>query len=195
MENEVKEPVPKYNYISPQEYLTIERAAEYKNEYYHGQVLPMPGASLNHNRIDGNLIAGIGSFLKGKNCRVLPSNMRVSTPSHDSYMYPDATIVCGQPELEDDEFDTLINPSVIFEILSPSTRSIDKGRKFFFYQQIPSLKEYIMIDSLKRFIQIARKQADDSWKFENMDETHISLHIQTIDFQLPLSEIYYDTGL
>ena len=195
MENEVKEPAPKYNYISPQEYLAIERAAEYKNEYYHGQILAMSGASLNHNRIDGNLIANIGNFLKGKNCRVLPSNMRITTPSCDSYMYPDASIVCGKPQLEDDQFDTLLNPSVIFEILSPSTRSIDKGRKFFFYQQIPSLKEYIMIDSLKRFIQVARKQANDSWKFENMDETHTILHIQTIDFQLPLSEIYYDTGL
>ena len=195
MENEVKEPAPKYNFISPEQYLLIERDADYKNEYYHGQVLAMSGASLNHNRIDGNLIASIGNFLNDKTCRVLPSNMRVSTPSYDSYMYPDASIVCGEPELQDDHFDTLLNPSVIFEILSPSTRSIDKGRKFFFYQQIPSLKEYIMIDSLKRFIQVARKQADESWKFENIDESHSAIHIQTINFQLPLSEIYYDTGL
>ena len=195
MENEVKEPAPKYNYISPEQYLEMERAAEYKNEYHYGQILAMSGASLKHNIIDGNLLSNIGEFLKGKSCRILPSNMRVSTPSHDSYMYPDASIVCGEPQFEDDQFDTLLNPSVIFEILSPSTRSIDKGRKFFFYQQIPSLKEYIMIDSLKRFIQVARKQADDSWKFENMDETHSSLHIQTINFQLSLFEIYYDTGL
>lgn len=195
MENEVKEPAPKYNFISSQDYLAIERAAEYKNEYYHGQILAMSGASLNHNRIDGNLISSLGNFLKDKGCRVLPSNMRVSTPSHDSYMYPDASIVCGKPQLEDDKFDTLLNPSVIFEILSPSTRSIDKGRKFFFYQQIPSLKEYIMIDSLKRFIQVARKQADESWKFETIDESHKTLHIQTINFELPLSEIYYDTAL
>lgn len=195
MENEVKEPAPKYNFISPQEYLTIERAAEYKHEYYHGQILAMSGASLNHNKIDGNLISTIGNFLKNKNCRILPSNMRISTPSYDSYMYPDASIVCGEPQLEDDQFDTLLNPSVIFEILSPSTRSIDKGGKFFFYQQIPSLKEYIMIDSLKRYVQIARRQSDESWKFENIDETHKSLHIQTINFQFPLSEIYYDTGL
>ena len=195
MENEVKEPAPKYNFISPGQYLLIERDADYKNEYYHGQVLAMSGANLNHNRIDGNLIASIGNFLKDKTCRVLPSNMRVSTPSYDSYMYPDASIVCGEPELQDDHFDTLLNPSVIFEILSPSTRSIDKGRKFFFCQQIPSLKEYIMIDSLKRFIQVTRKQADESWKFENIDESHSAIHIQTINFQLPLSEIYYDTGL
>ena len=80
--------------------------------------------------------------------------MRVCTPTQDAYMYPDALIVCGEPQLEDDKFDTLINLSVIFEILSPSTRSIDKGRKFFFYKEISSLQEYIMIDSLNRFIQL-----------------------------------------
>jgi Uma2 family endonuclease len=195
MENEVKEPAPKFNHVSPEEYLEIERSAEYKNEYYYGQILAMSGASLKHNRIDGNIVASIGNFLKDKNCQVLPSNMRVSTPTHDSYMYPDASIVCGKPELEDDKFDTLLNPSVIFEILSPSTRSIDKGRKFFFYRQIHSLKEYIMIDSLKRFIQIARKQSDESWKFEDLNENHTILHIQTINYHLPLSEIYNDTGL
>lgn len=195
MENEVKEPAPKYNYVSPEEYLAIDRAAEYRNEYYYGAIVAMSGASLNHNKIDRNLISGINHFLKGKNCSILPSHMRVSTPSHDSYMYPDASIVCGEPQLEDKLFDTLLNPSVVFEILSPSTRNVDKGRKFFFYQQIPSLKEYIMIDSLKRFIQIARKQNDNSWKFETLDETHTLLLIQTINFHFPLSEIYYDTDL
>ncbi len=107
MENEVKEPAPKYNHVSPEQYLEFERAAEYKNEYYYGQVLAMSGASLKHNIIDGNLLGNIGEFLKGKSCRILPSNMRVSTPSHDSYMYPDASIVCGEPQLEDDQFDTI----------------------------------------------------------------------------------------
>lgn len=157
MENEVKEPAPKYDYLSPQEYLEYERAAEYKNEYYHGQVLAMSGASLRHNIIDKNLVGELAGFLKGKECKILPGNMRVSTPSHDAYMYPDAIIYCGDPVLEDNKFDALLNPVVIFEVLSPSTRSIDKGRKFFFYQQISSLKEYFMIDSLKRVIHVARK--------------------------------------
>jgi len=195
MENEVKEPAPKYNYISPQEYLEMERAAENRNEYYYGQVLAMSGASLKHNMIDANLMANIVNYLKGKNCRILPSHMRVSTPSHDSYMYPDASIFCGEPQLEDDKFDTLLNPSVIFEILSPSTSSIDKGRKFFFYRQIPSLKEYIMIHSTKRFIQIARKQEDEPWKFEDLNESDAYLNIQTINYQFPISDIYEGTGL
>jgi Uma2 family endonuclease len=195
MENEVKEPAPKYNYISPEEYLEMERADENKNEYYHGQVLAMSGTSLKHTVIEGNVIIDIGSFLKGKACKILTSSIRVGTPSHDSYMYPDASIVCGDPELEDDKFDTLTNPSVIFEILSPSTNSIDKGRKFSFYQAIPSLQEYIMIDSVKKLIQIARKQSDNSWQIEILNEKNDSLFIRTINYHLTFEKIYESTGL
>jgi Uma2 family endonuclease len=195
MENEVKEPAFKYNYITPAEYLAAERASEEKHEYYDGQVLAMSGAGLKHNIIASNLVGKISPFLDGKDCRILFSEMRVSTLNQDAYMYPDALIVCGERQLEDEKFDTLLNPSVIFEILSPSTRSIDKGRKLFFYQQIPSLQEYILIDSLKKFIQLARKQADGAWVFENISDHTSSLFIRTIDFYLPIAEIYTDTGL
>ncbi len=140
MENEVREAAFKYNFITPAEYLLAERAALEKHEYFDGQVLAMSGASMDHNRITTTLVGSIRQFLQGKSCEIFPSDMRVSTPEHDAYMYPDASIVCGEPQLEDDVFDTLLNPVVIFEILSPSTRSIDKGRKLFFYQRIPSLQ-------------------------------------------------------
>lgn len=195
MENEIKEPAPKYNYISPEEYLGLERASESRHEYFEGQIFAISGASLPHNRIDVNIIVAIGSFLENKNCSVLPSHMRVSTPSRDSYMYPDALIVCGEPELEDDKFDTLKNPAVIIEILSPSTQGYDKNKKFFFYRQIPSLLEYIMIDSQKKFIRVGRKQPDGSWKFEDIDSTKSHLTIQTIQFDLPLAKIYHNTGI
>jgi Uma2 family endonuclease len=195
MENEVKEPAPKYNYISPEEYLAMERATDERNEYFDGQVFAMSGASLNHNTIEANLIACLKDFLKDKGCRVLPGHMRVTTPSHDSYMYPDTIIVCGSPELEDDKFDTLTNPTVIFEILSPSTRSIDKARKFFFYQEIPSLKEYIMVDSQKRFAQVARKLSNGEWQVEISDNTKESVFIQSINYHLGFNIIYEDTNL
>lgn len=195
MENEVKEPAPKYNFISPEEYLERERLAEIKNEYYHGQVLAMAGASLRHNMIDSNIIGELAEFLKGKNCNIFGSNMRVSTPSRDSYMYPDALIYCGEPMLEDEKFDTLTNPSVIFEILSPSTTGIDKGRKFFFYQQISSLQEYIMIDSQKRFIHIARRQPDNSWKMETLNEEATGFIISSVNYRLSIDRIYEGTGL
>lgn len=195
MKSEVKEPAPRYNFISPDEYLAMERATEERNEYYDGLVLAMSGGSMEHNLIDRNLVGILYGFLKGKECQVLPSHMRMSSPGRENYMYPDASIVCGKPELEDDKFDTLTNPSVIFEILSPSTKGMDKQRKFFFYMQIPSLKEYIMIDSERRYIIIARKQADSSWKFEELNDKNETLFIQTVGFSLPLSELYEGTNL
>jgi Uma2 family endonuclease len=195
MENEVKEPAPKYNFVSPDEYLKLEREAEERNEYYDGLILAMSGASFEHNIIDRNLIAVLHTFLKGKECLVLPSHMRVSNPSRENYLYPDASIVCGKPEPEDDKFDTLTNPSVIFEILSPSTQGADKRRKFFFYMQIPALKEYVMIDSEKKYIITARKKTDDSWKFEELHDTAEFLVIETISFSLPITELYEGTGL
>jgi Uma2 family endonuclease len=155
----------------------------------------MSGAGKQHNRINRNLVIEIGQYLKGRRCNVYTNEMRVSTPSHTTYMYPDVLIYCGEDLYEDDEFDTLLNPAVIFEILSPSTQRFDKGRKFHFYQEIPPFKEYFMIDSKKRIIYVYRKQIDNSWKLETIDKKTISLFIETIDFTLPLDEIYRDTGL
>lgn len=162
---------------------------------YDGVVYAMSGESLRHNRIERNVISEITNFLKNSECEILPGNMRVTTPSHDSYMYPDASIVCGEPILEDNKFDTLINPVVINEILSLSTRGIDKKRKFLFYREISSLKEYIMIDSLKRSFIVVRRQPDDSWKFQDFNEKDLELFIETIGYKLALSSIYKDTGL
>lgn len=195
MENLVKEPAPRYNYISPDEYLAIERNTEERNEYFEGLVLAMSGASMEHNLIDRNLVGILYGHLKGKECQVLPSHMRISTPGRENYMYPDASIVCGKPELEDEKFDTLTNPSVIFEILSPSTKGADKRRKFFFYMQIPTMKEYIMIDSERKNIIISRRQVDGSWKFEELLADATSLFIETINFQLPVTELYEGTNL
>lgn len=195
MENMIKEAAHRYNFISREEYLEMDASSEERIEYYDGLILAMSGASMTHNIVDRNLVSALHNHLKGKECQVLPSHMRVSNPSQENYLYPDASIVCGKPELEDCKFDTLTNPSVIFEILSPSTKNADKRRKFFFYMQIPSLKEYIMIDSERKNIIISRKQADNSWKFEELNETAINLFIQTINFQLPLSELYEGTNL
>jgi len=195
MENEVKEPAPKYNYVSPDEYLAMERAAEMKHEYYDGYVEAMSGASLAHNDIAMNIYSRIGSFLEGKECRLLPSEMRVSTPGRDTYLYPDASIVCGKPELEDDKFDSLLNPSVIFEILSRSTQKNDTGYKLLYYKNIPTLKEYIMIDSQKRFVQVVRRQADGAWRFEDIVAADAKVTLETIQLTISLDDLYRNTGL
>ncbi|MGN6293832.1 MAG: Uma2 family endonuclease [Chitinophagaceae bacterium] len=195
MENEVKEPAPKYQYISPDEYLAMEGDSELKYEYYNGHVEAMCGASLKHNQIAMNLYGNIFNYLKGKRCKILPNDMRVSTPGKNIYTYPDATIVCDTPELEDDVFDTLLNPSVLVEILSPSTRQNDLGYKLSYYKQIPSLKEYIVVDSVRRAVQIIRNQENGLWETEYISPGLSHIYIRTIDLYISLDDIYYLTGL
>lgn len=195
MKNSTQEPAPKYNYMSAKEYLEMERASQEKHEYFDGHIYLMAGACLKHGKIAVNLAVKIGSYLENKECTVLSEGLRVSSPSHDSYMYPDLLIYCGQEELEDDQFDTLMNPSVIFEVLSPSTSSIDKSRKMLYYKEIPSLKEYFMVDTESQLVHCARKQASGDWRLERIAGEAEVLVIETIQFQLPLSLIYKGTGI
>ena len=183
-------PVPVTIAISPQDYLALERISKEKHEYFQGKIVAMAGASLIHNRLVANLLGEIREALKNKPCEILPSDIRVSTPSRESYMYPDAVIVCGQPEMEDDKFDTLKNPVVIFEILSPSTEDHDRGRKFFFYRQIPSFKEYILVDSTKPFVEISRQEENGAWKFETVTDPDGQLFISSIGISIPMAEVY-----
>ena len=195
MENIIQEPAPKYNFISPKEYLEMERASDEKHEYFDGHIYLMSDASLKHVKVATYLVGKLFGFLEGKECSVLSENIRVTTPSNDSYIYPDVLIVCGKEELEDDQFDTLLNPSVVFEILSPSTRSIDKGRKMMYYKEIPSLKEYFMVDTDSRLVHCVRKQLSGDWRLETISGEASGLLIETIQFNLPLSEIYKGTGI
>ena len=182
--------MPVKEYLEPDQYLEQERAAFSKHDYYKGETVAFEGASIIHNRISATLIARIYNLLQRTGCEVFPGNLRVVTPSKQCFTYPDATIVCDEPDMLDDTFDTLKNPSVIFEIVSPSTEHNDRGRKFFFYMQIPSFSEYFLIDSTSYYIQAGRKQADGSWKFEDIRDLLASLRIDTIQREIPLQEIY-----
>ncbi|MBE7169848.1 MAG: Uma2 family endonuclease [Williamsia sp.] len=177
-------------YISPDDYLEQERNAINKHEYFKGEIVAMAGASVTHNRIVANIIRRVGNLLEGTNCEIFPSDLRVSIFSQESFTYPDATIICNGLDLSDDKPDTAKNPSVIFEVVSPSTEHNDRGRKFFFYMQIPAFREYILIDSTSYYIQVSRKQPDGSWKFEDLRDLQASLHINTTGHQISLQEIY-----
>ena len=175
---------------SPKEYLVLERLAKDKHEYYEGEVRMLAGASLAHNRIVTNIIGEMRARLKDRPCEVLPSDIRVTIPSGKVYMYPDATIVCGMPEMEDNQFDTLKNPRVIFEVLSHSTAAHDRKKKFLYYQQIPSFQEYVLIDSTDLFVEISQKQSDGSWDFDAGSDPDGYLRISSVKMNIPLREVY-----
>jgi len=190
MENEVKEPALKYNYISSEEYLNAERGAKERHELHHVQIVKLPGSSINHGRIVSHLLGNIGPYLKDTEYSIFITNLRLAIPSVPAFTYPDVSIVGGEPEMLDEHLDNLTNPSVIIEVLSPQTEQYDRGNKFFYYIKIESLKEYIMISSTSYYVQIARKQEDDSWNFEEITDLNSTLQINTIQFKLDLSAIY-----
>jgi Uma2 family endonuclease len=177
--------------ISVEEYLRLEETAETKHEYVGGNVIALAGATEEHNRIVANLIREVGSFLKGKLCDIFPSDLRVTTPAGISYFYPDATVVCGEAQMQAGVFDTSQNPVVIFEVISGGTEDIDRGYKFFYYQQIPSLQEYILIDSRQYAIEAIRRKDNDTWKFEKLSPAAGQLQLKSIDCTLSFTDIYY----
>ena len=190
---EVKEPAPKYYpKMSSLEFLEWERKQELKHEYADGEVLAMSGASINHNRIASNIIIDVGSFLKDKYCDIFGSDLRVSVKKGNSYFYPDATIICDEPEFDDEKIkDTLQNPSVIFEILSSSTEDYDIGKKMMFYMQIESLQQYINIDSKGIYVRVMTRRAEEkTWKFDEYSAVDDKILVHTINFVIIVADLY-----
>lgn len=179
---------------SEEEYLEMEREAEYKSEYYRGEIFAMAGAGFNHNRITENLSIEIGSFLKGKSCRGYSSDLRIHIPENGLYTYPDFLIICGKNEFLDDKKDTILNPVVIIEVLSPSTSGYDRGEKFHFYRSIPSLKEYGIVDSQSVSAEVWRKSDENVWYLASEAyDINGFIRFQTVDVSLKMTEIYADT--
>ena len=192
MENIVNEPALKYNYISPEEYLEAERAALEKHEYYQGEIFAMSGASLKHNKIFSNLFRDIAFKIKGKGCRPYGSNLRIHIPKNTLFTYPDISIICGEPDLTDDKFDTATNPLVLIELLSKSTRNYDKGEKFTLYRDIDSLQEYILVDTEKVYVEKHIRNADNNWQLAEYKTLDSSFIITTFSLSFLLKDIYED---
>lgn len=190
MENIVNEPALQYNYISPEEYLEMESNATEKHEYYRGEIFAMSGASAERNEIHSNVFGELSSKLKGKGWKPYGSDYRVHIPKNSLYTYPDIIIVCGKPELTDDKFDNLLNPSVIIELLSKSTRNYDKGEKFTLYRDIDSLREYILIDTEKIYAEKHIRNADNSWQLTDYRSIDNVFTIDTVQLSLSLKDIY-----
>lgn len=176
--------------MSESEYLEEERKALTKSEYYKGEVFAMSGASKNHNRIVASIIITIGQFLKSKSCHIYPSDLRVHNLENGLYTYPDVTIVCGKEEYQDEEFDTLLNPTIIVEVLSPKTEEYDRGTKFKLYRSIPSLKNYVMISSTDFSAEVYTRMENNEWNLNMTKEKEGIIHISAIDFDLSLNDVY-----
>ena len=176
-------------YLTPEEYLAFERKATTKHEYLNGQIVAMSGASFAHNFLTMNVANQLYNQLIGGECQVAASDMRVKATQTGSYFYPDVIVVCGEPRAEDDTFDTLLNPTLIVEILSPSTETYDKGEKFDHYQQIASLKDYILISQDKVYVEHYRHQ-ENEWLQTEFAELEDVLSLRSVGCELRLQDIY-----
>jgi Uma2 family endonuclease len=192
----LREPIAEYanQKISIEEYLAFERAAQEKHEYYKGEVFAMSGAGPRHNILFSNLFISIGNLLKGKSCFPYGSDMRLHIPENTLFTYPDISIYCG--ELNDDlEDDNAINPTVLIEILSPSTKDYDRGGKFKLYRQIPTLKEYVLVDTESILVEVFRINQSGHWELEEYKMVDDVLQLNSISLFIALKDIYTGTKL
>jgi len=176
-------------HYTPEEYLALERKATSKSEYLNGQIFAMVGASRAHNLIASNVSREISLQLKGRPCEVYVSDMRVRVSQTGLYTYPDLVVVCGEPQFDDAERDTLLNPTVIIEVLSPSTEAYDRGEKFAHYRRLESLQEYVLIAQDRVRVEQFVRQGD-RWMLSEMSDRNDMLHLASIGCDVALREIY-----
>lgn len=177
-------------HITPEEYLAIERAAEYKSEYVNGEIFAMTGASRKHNLIAGNIHGELRQQLKGKACEAYPGEMRVKAPAAHSYVYPDVVVVCGEPQFEDSHFDTLLNPTLVAEVLSKSTESYNRLAKSAYYRTIESLVEYLLVAQEEYRVEQYIKQSDGRWLLADVRSLAGVIELKSIACSLALRDIY-----
>jgi Uma2 family endonuclease len=177
---------PRY---TPERYLALERTSDHRSELIHGQIYAMSGASRRHNLIVLNIGGELRSQLRGRPCEAYVSDMRVKVSATTMYTYPDVVALCDAPRLEDTNGDTLLNPAVIFEVLSESTERYDRGEKFAHYRRIESLREYILVSQstvrIERFV-----RHGDHWVFSDVADPAGTLPIETLGCEISLADVY-----
>lgn len=181
------QPLPR---LTPAEYLAQERAAEYRSEYLGGEVFAMAGANRHHNLISLNLGAELRAQLRRRPCEVYTNDMRVKVAPSGLYAYPDVVVACGKPAFEDSSVDTLLNPTVIFEVLSSSTEAFDRGEKFSHYRRLGSLTDYLLISQDRPRVEHYRRQEGGFWLFSEIEGLDARLVLESIGVELSLQEIY-----
>ncbi len=177
--------------LTSQEYLVRERAADFRSEFYRGEMLAMWGASWEHTLIKDNLAHEAANQLKNGPCRVVTSDLRVKVDATGLYTYPDVIILCAEPKFEDAKLpDTLLNPQIVIEVLSESTEKYDRGTKFAHFRQLPSVKEYLLAAQDRPSVERYVRQTDDSWLLTALSDLAQTLRFASIPVEIGLAEIY-----
>jgi Uma2 family endonuclease len=194
---EVREPIIAYGKkkFTIEEYLEMEAVAVEKSEYYKGEIFAMSGALLPHNIIAVNTLVSLSQKLKGKGCRPFNSDMRVHIENNTLFTYPDISVVCGEPKTLNNDHFNLLNPTVIIEVLSKSTRNYDRGDKFKLYREITTMKQYILIDSQAICIESFQVNEKNHWELEEYKTLDQVLAITALQVYISLSDIYEGTNL
>ena len=172
-----------------EEYLEFDRKSEIRNEYYNGQIYAMAGGTHNHAIINANISGELRARLKGRACRTTSSDLRVQIPVKGSYVYPDVVVVCGEPQYGDKVTDVLLNPTLVIEVLSPSTESLDRGLKSSYYRSHDSLREYAIVSQTEARVEIYTRQPS-GWLLAESAGLDTACHFKSVDCTVPLAEIY-----
>jgi len=175
--------------LSEADYFRHEESAEYRSEYRDGEIVAMAGATVNHNQIVGNLYTALRGRLE-RTCRVFATDLRLFVPRHRFYTYPDVMVICGRLQFAPGRMDTVTNPILIVEVLSPSTEAYDRGRKFEFYRSLDSLQEYVLVDQDRFLVEHFRRQEDGTWLLTAYEQPEDILHLPVLGVDLPLAVIY-----
>jgi len=182
--------VTEQRYYTPEEYLTLEEAADYKSEYIDGQIFHKAGESTNHNLIAGNLSAALNFAFKTQEYDVFMSDVRLWIPKRRIYTYPDVMVIAGEADYYNNRTDTITNPQVIIEISSKSTQRYDRSDKFQAYRTIPSFREYLLLDQTKRYVEHFSKIDAKQWSLREYDESDEVISFSSIDFEISLTDAY-----
>lgn len=176
--------------LSPAEYLAMERASEERHAYLDGELFAMTGASRPHNLITANILAALHGPLKRRGCEVYAADMRVHVPATGLYTYPDVVVVCGEPAFQDDAFDTLLNPRLIVEVLSPSTEDHDRGIKFVHYRSIEGFSDYLVVAQDRLLVEHWTRQGDGRWLLTEHRHAAAGVELESIGTALDLATVY-----
>jgi Uma2 family endonuclease len=177
-------------FVSPEEYLEVERQSDTKSEYMDGVVYAMTGARINHIRVVSNLTTELVTQLRGRRCDVLASEMKVRLQDSRKFFYPDVIVLCGEPQFHDEREDIILNPLLVVEVLSKSTEAFDRGAKFQAYQTLDSLKEYLLVAQDRPIIEQYVRQADGKWTYTAAVGLESSLALPSVECTLNLSAVY-----